>query len=62
MTHEEAILDLEAEHKRLLIAQVTMNETLNRITIKHEEGTEKLNALIQIVDEWMRRNPRPSTS
>lgn len=53
-----------AEHKLLLTAQVVFQENLNklennlnRLDLKMLETTEKLDALIQTVDEWIRRQP-----
>jgi exonuclease VII small subunit len=56
--HEEAILDLEAEHRRLLAAQVITADNLAKITHRLEETDAKLNALIEVVDDFIRRQPK----
>ena len=58
--NEDAHASFIAEHKMLLTAQVIFQESLQQLEIKQAETSEKLNALIKIVDEWIRNNPRPS--
>jgi hypothetical protein len=64
MANEAAHDAFRAEHKLLLTAQVVFQENLNklennlnRLDLKMLETTEKLDALIQTVDEWIRRQP-----
>jgi hypothetical protein len=51
-------LEFEQEHKQLLTAQVVLTDRVDRIAEAHIETTEKLNALISIVDEFIRNRPR----
>jgi predicted transcriptional regulator len=58
-------LEFEQEHKQLLTAQVVLTDRLDRLTARVDriaesqlETTEKLNALISIVDEFIRNRPR----
>lgn len=57
----------EAEHQRLLTAQILMNGAMQKMAdgmtsleIKMEEATEKLNALIVTVDGILHKRPDPS--
>lgn len=64
-------LEFEEEHKRLLTAQVVLNDQLQRLTDRVDrldmrldriaeiqaDSTQKLNALIAIVDEIIRKRP-----
>jgi hypothetical protein len=45
-SHEE----FNREHKLLLTAQVLMTDTMRRLDLKMLETTEKLNALLRLVD------------
>ena len=56
--HEEAILDLEAEHRRLLTAQVVTADNLQQASAKLIEIEAKLNTLIEVVDDFIRRQPK----
>ncbi len=51
-------LEFEQEHKQLLTAQVVLTDRVDKITELQLETTEKLNALISIVDEFIRNRPR----
>ena len=48
----------EAQKRTDLLAQ-QLFESQKRTDEKMLETTEKLNALVQIVDDWIRNNPRP---
>ena len=56
--HEDAILDVEAEHRRLLRAQVLIADELRETTAIQRESDKRLNALIAIVDDLIRRPPK----
>jgi hypothetical protein len=56
--HEETLLDHEEEHRRLLRAQVLIADELREIAAANREGQERLNALIAVVDDLIRRNPK----
>jgi len=52
------------EHKQLLTAQVILTDRLDRLTVTVRELAEaqrhtddRLNALIHVVDDWIRRTP-----
>jgi hypothetical protein len=54
------------EHKQLLTAQVILTDRLDQLTVTVRELAEaqrhtddRLNALIHIVDDWIRRTPPP---
>lgn len=47
----------EAEFKHLLTAQILMTDNMNKLEVKMLETTEKLDALIRVVDGIIRRNP-----
>jgi hypoxanthine phosphoribosyltransferase len=49
--HQEVLLDREEEHRRLLRARVLIADNLR-------ETGEKLNALIAVVDDFIRRQPK----
>jgi len=51
-------LEFEQEHKQLLTAQMVLTDRVDRIAESQLETTEKLNALISIVDEFIRNRPR----
>lgn len=64
--HEEALLDHEEEHRRLLRAQVLIADELRETSAAHRrteaalaEASEKLNGLIAVVDDFIRRAPKP---
>jgi hypothetical protein len=60
VTAKEAAHDrFNAQYQQLLTSQVLMTETMTKLDIKMLETTEKLDALIQTVDDWIRHNPRP---
>jgi hypothetical protein len=61
-------IEFEAEHKRLLTAQVVLTDRLHRLTEQVSElreaqksTDERMNALITVVDDIVRRPP-PQTS
>jgi glycyl-tRNA synthetase beta subunit len=56
--HEEALLDHEEEHRRLLRAQVLIADELRETAAAQRETTEKLNGLIAVVDDFIRRQPK----
>jgi chromosome segregation ATPase len=63
--HEEVLLDHEDEHRRLLRAQVITADDLRETSAAHRrtevalaEASEKLNGLIAVVDDFIRRQPR----
>ena len=60
VANEEAHASFIAEHKMLLTAQVIFQDSLQQLEIRQAETSEKIDALIKIVDEWIRNNPRPS--
>lgn len=45
------------QHKLLQAAQTVMSDHLNKLDLKLAEITGKLNALIQVVDDLVRRRP-----
>jgi hypothetical protein len=54
------------EHKQLLTAQVILTDRLDQLTVTVRELAEaqrhtedRLNALIPVVDDWIRRTPPP---
>ena len=54
------------EHKQLLTAQVILTDRLDRLTVTVRELAEaqkhtddRLNALLHVVDDWIRRTPPP---
>ncbi len=58
-------IEFEQEHRQLLTAQVVLTDRLDRLTSRVDriaqsqlETNEKLNALISIVDEFIRNRPR----
>ena len=64
VANEAAHDSFRAEHKLLLTAQVVFQDNMNRLEdnmnkldLKMLETTEKLDALIQTVDQWIRRQP-----
>lgn len=63
--HEEVLIDHEAEHRRLLTAQILTAADLRETAAVQKkteqqlaETTEKLNALIAVVDDFIRRQPK----
>jgi len=62
IANEEAHASFIAEHKILLTAQVLFQDSLQQLELKLAEATGKLDALIKIVDEWIRNNPRPNST
>lgn len=63
--HEDALLDHEEEHRRLLRAQVLIADELRETSVAQRrteqnlaEATEKLNGLIAVVDDFIRRQPK----
>jgi cytochrome P450 len=60
--HEDAILGREAEHRRILRAQVLIAEELRELAAQRrqfERSTdERLNALIAVVDDFIRRQQK----
>lgn len=68
LANEAAHDSFRAEHKMLLTAQVVMTDSIAKLTenaerldLKMLETTDKLDALIQTVDDWIRGHPRPRT-
>jgi hypothetical protein len=57
VANEAAHDSFRAEHKLLLKAQVVFQDNMNKLDLKMLETTEKLDALIHTVDEWIRRQP-----
>ena len=58
--------ELQQDHKLLLTAQVVLTDRLDKLTVRVDSLTEsqqhtdeRLNALIRVMDEWIRSNPRP---
>ena len=52
------------EHKKLLTAQVVLTDRMDKLTIRmdqlaqsQQETTGKLDALIQVVDDFIRKRP-----
>ena len=45
------------EHKMLLTAQIIMTDNMNKLELKMAETTEKLEALIKVVDGIIQRPP-----
>ena len=45
--------------KELFESQKRTDQLMQKLDEKMLETTEKLNALVQIVDDWIRKNPRP---
>jgi division protein CdvB (Snf7/Vps24/ESCRT-III family) len=52
--------DLEAEHRRLLVAQVVMVDSVQQLAEAQRHTDERLNALIAVVDGMVRRPPPPA--
>ena len=52
--NEEAHEAFNREHKLLLTAQVLMTDTMQQLELKMLETSEKLNALIRVVDGLIR--------
>jgi hypothetical protein len=57
VANEAAHDSFRAEHKLLLTAQVVFQDNMNKLDLKMLETTEKLDALIHTVDEWIRHQP-----
>jgi hypothetical protein len=60
-------LEFEEEYKRLLIAQVVLTDRIDRLTQRMDQmaefqkhSDERLDALIAVVDEIIRRRPPQS--
>ena len=47
------------EHKKLLIAQVVLTDRLDRLIEAQTHTEERLNALIAVVDDIVRKRPNP---
>ncbi len=76
LANEAAHERFEAEDKRLLTAQILMNEamtktnkvmtkmigTMEKLETRMLQSTEKLDALIRVVDGVIRRGPSPEGS
>ncbi len=60
--NERAHANFEREHKDLLTAQVVLSGHMDELSVKMAEVTDKLNGLIGIMDDFIRRRPpgRPS--
>ena len=56
---EEHVL-FEAEHKRLLIAQVVLTERVDQLVENSKHTDERMNALIAVVDGVVRRGGPPA--
>ncbi len=56
--HEEVLLDPEEEHRKLLRAQALIADAQQRTEHARAEATEKLNGLIAVVDDFIRRQPK----
>ncbi len=53
-------LEFEEEHKRLLIAQVVLTDRIDRLAELQTETAERMNVLVAIVDEVIRKRPPSS--
>ena len=60
--NERAHENFEREHKDLLTAQVVLSGHMDELSVKIAEVTDKLNGLIGVMDDFIRRRPpgRPS--
>lgn len=56
--HDEALLDYDEEHRRLLRAQVLIADELRETAAAQRETSEKLNGLIAVVDGFIRNQPK----
>jgi hypothetical protein len=45
------------EHRRLLTAQVVLTDRVDRLTQAQASTDERLNVLIRMMDEWVKRQP-----
>ena len=59
--------EFQKEHRQLLTAQVILTDRVDRLTADvdklrdaQKDTDERLGALIRVVDDWIRLNPRPS--
>ena len=50
--------DFEQEHRRLLTAQVLLTDEVRKLAEAQRHTDERLNALIAVVDDLIRREPR----
>jgi len=55
--NERAHENFEREHKDLLTAQVVLSGHMDELSVKMAEVTDKLNGLIGVVDDIIRRPP-----
>jgi hypothetical protein len=53
--NERAHEEFEAEHKRLLIAQVLMVDTMSKLELKLDELADKLDGLIGVVESILKK-------
>ena len=53
--NERAHEEFETEHKRLLVAQVVMVDTMSKLELKLDELTDKLDGLIGVVSDMLKR-------
>jgi hypothetical protein len=58
LRNEAAHEEFEREHKRLLTAQVIFQDNLNILEVKMAETTDKLNALIELMNRRL-SEPHP---
>jgi hypothetical protein len=55
--NERAHENFEREHKDLLTAQVVLSGHMDELSVKMGEVTDKLNGLIGVMDDFIRRRP-----
>jgi|HubBroStandDraft_4_1064222.scaffolds.fasta_scaffold433559_2 hypothetical protein len=55
--NERAHENFEREHKDLLTAQVVLTGHMDQLSVKMAEVTYKLNGLIGVMDDFIRRRP-----
>jgi hypothetical protein len=55
--NERAHENFEREHKDLLTAQVVLSGHMDELSVKMAEVTDKLNGLIGVMDDFIRRRP-----
>lgn len=56
--HEEVMAEIEADHRRLLRAQVLIADELRETAALARDTEKKLNALVAVVDDLIRRQPK----
>jgi hypothetical protein len=52
----EGHLELQQEHKLLLTAQILVTDNMAKLELKQSETTDKLNALINLMDRHLREH------